>query len=86
MGAKAQEIYGYKLQYSWRIRARNGVDILVDEELVDQVIEVRRKSDHIILIKLVGVEILNVISAYASQIGLTDDIKREFWEELQEVM
>lgn len=33
-----------------------------------------------------GVEILNVICAYEPQIGLADDIKREFWETLGEVI
>jgi len=28
-----------------------------------------------------GVEVLNVICVYASQVGLADDIKRVFWEE-----
>jgi len=51
--------------------------------LVDFVVEVRRKSDRIMVIKvLVGSEFINVISVYALQIGLPDDIKRLFWEEL----
>jgi len=35
---------------------------------------------------VVGVEVLNVICVYAPQVGLADDIKRVFWEELEEVM
>ena len=31
---------------------------------------------------LVGDLILNVISAYAPQIGLDESVKRQFWEEL----
>ena len=35
------------------------------------------------LIKLVvGVEIIDVVCIYAPQIGLADEIKREFWEKL----
>jgi len=42
---------------------RNGVSVLVDKELVGFVIEVRRKSDRIMAIKVVvGLEILNVVS------------------------
>ena len=60
-------------------KARNGVGISVDKELVDFVVEVRRKSDRIMTIKvLVGSEILNVVSVYAPLIGLTDDIKKQF--------
>ena len=60
---------------------------MVEKGLVDQAIEVRRKSDCIMLIKLVvGLEILNVICAYAPQIRLVDNIKREFQEELEELI
>jgi len=46
-------------------KARNGVGILVDKELVDFVIEVRCKSDRIMAIKVVvGSEILNVTSIF----------------------
>ena len=45
VGAKAREVDGYKLWYSGSFKARNGVDILVERELVDFVVEVRRKSD-----------------------------------------
>jgi len=38
-------------------------------------------------IKLVeGEEVLNVICVYALQVGLANDIKMVFWEELEEVM
>jgi hypothetical protein len=37
----------------------------------------------IILVKLlVGDLVFNIISAYAPQIGLTESIKRQFWEQL----
>jgi len=53
VGAKAREIYGYKLWYSGGTRARNGVGIAVEKELTDRVVKVRRKSDCIMSIKLV---------------------------------
>ena len=66
LGDKAREINGYKLWYSGGTRARNGVGILVDKELTDRVVEVRRKSNCIMSIKLVvGIEALNVICVYA---------------------
>ena len=41
----------------------------------------------ILLIKLIlGDEAINVISAYAPQIGLNDASKRQFWEDLDVVM
>lgn len=87
MGAKAGEIDRYKLWHNGRTRFRNGVSILVKKELVDQVVKLRRKSNYILLIKLVvRVEIVNVRCVNAPQIGLANDIKGEFWEELEEAM
>ena len=87
MGAKARKIDGFKLRYSGVKRTTNGVGILVKRNLVEQVVEVRHKSDRIMSIKLaVGSEILNVISVYAPQVELGEEIKRLFWEDLDEVV
>jgi len=54
---------------------------------VEQVVEVRRKSDRILSIKLVvGSEVLNVVSVYAPQVWLDEEMKRLFWEDLDEVV
>jgi len=54
---------------------------------VEQVVEVRRKNDRIMYVKLeVGSEIFNVLSVYAPQMGLGEDIKRLFWADLDEVI
>ena len=50
VGAKAKEIDGFKLWYSGVKRTTNGVGILVKRDFVEQVLEVRRKSDNIILL------------------------------------
>ena len=72
MGAKTREIDGYKLWNSGHAKARNEVSMPVDKELVNQVVEVRRKNDCIMSIKLVvGPEILNILCVYAPQMGLT---------------
>ena len=43
------------------------------------VVGVRRQEDRIILVKLViGDMVLNVISAYAPQVGLDESAKRQF--------
>jgi len=54
LGAKAREIDGYKLWHLDGTRARNGVGILVDKELNDRVVQVSRKSNRIMSIKLVA--------------------------------
>jgi len=79
---KAKETNGYKLWYSDFKRVTNGVGILIEKALVEQVVEVMCKSDCIMSVKLVvGSEIFNVISVYVPQIGLDEDIKRLFWED-----
>jgi len=87
VGDKTKEIDGFKLWYSGVKRTTNGVGILVKSDLVEQVVDVRRKSDRILSIKLVvGSEIFNIVSVYVPQVGLDEEIKRLFWEDLDEVV
>ena len=85
VGQKAKEVEntGFKLWYTGEVRNKNGVDILIDKNLQNKVVDVRRRGDRIILVKLVvGKAVLNVISAYAPQVGLSEEAKRKFWEDL----
>jgi hypothetical protein len=69
----------FKLWYTGKERSRNAVGILIDKSLKNGVVAVRRQGDSIIMIKLIfGDLVLNVISAYAPQVGLCDDVKRRF--------
>jgi exonuclease III len=69
----------FKLWYTEKERNRNGVGILIDKSLKNEVVAVRRQGDRIIMIKLIfGDLILNIISAYAPQVGLSDDVQRQF--------
>ncbi|XP_068229358.1 uncharacterized protein [Palaemon carinicauda] len=73
-GNKAKELGdGYKVYYSRANKpGRNGVGIVLSGELKNAVIEVHRKNDLIIRLKMCcGVEIRNIISAYAPQVGCT---------------
>nr|XP_016438610.1 PREDICTED: craniofacial development protein 2-like [Nicotiana tabacum] len=82
VGSKARDADGFKLWVSGCDRGKNGVGILVDRNLRELVVEVRRVNDRLMAIKLVvGGSTLNVISAYAPQVGLDEEIKRRFWEE-----
>ena len=74
---------GFKLWYTGTVANRNGVGVLIDKSLKNSVVGVRRQEDRIILVKLViGDMVLNVISAYAPQVGLDESAKRQFWEDL----
>jgi hypothetical protein len=84
-GQKAKEVEdtGFKLRYTGNTSTKNGVGIVLDKSLKDRVVDIKRQEDRIILVKLlVGDLVFNVISAYAPQIGLNENVKMQFWEEL----
>ena len=52
---------------------------LIDKSLKDDVVEVRRIGDRIILVNLVISDmVLNIISAYAAQVGYDESAQRLF--------
>ncbi|KAK3531696.1 hypothetical protein QTP70_025924 [Hemibagrus guttatus] len=66
---------------------RNGVGVVLKEEFVRNVLEVRRVSDRVMSLKLeIEGVMLNVVSGYASQVGCELEEKERFWSELDEVM
>ncbi|XP_026679449.1 uncharacterized protein LOC103509265 [Diaphorina citri] len=79
---------GYKLFYSGADhRGRNGVGIIVDKELKEEVCEVERINDRIMSMKLaIGKSLSRVICVYAPQVGCDDSEKEEFWKNLDEVV
>ena len=88
-GQKAKEVEdtGFKLWYTGTAPNRNGVGILINKSLKSGVVDVKRCGDRIILVKLVvGDLVLNVISAYAPQIGHNENTKREFREGLEDMV
>nr|XP_040254128.1 craniofacial development protein 2-like [Aegilops tauschii subsp. strangulata] len=88
-GQKAKEVedIGFKLWYTGTATNINGVGILVNKSLKYGVVDVKRRGDRIILVKLaVGDLFLNVISVYAPQVGHNENTKREFWEGLEDMV
>ena len=87
-GSKANMLGdGVKLFYHGESNTSNGVGIILGEKLIDQVLQVNRKSDRIMRIQLVIAERkMNIISVYAPQFGCSDYEKRKFWEELDDVL
>jgi hypothetical protein len=58
---------------------KNGVGIVLDKSLKDEVVDIKRQGDMIILVKLlIGDLVFNVISAYTPQIDLNESTKRQF--------
>ncbi|KAK3525604.1 hypothetical protein QTP70_000427 [Hemibagrus guttatus] len=87
-GSKARSIgAGFKLFYYGVDSKRNGVGVVLKEELVRNVLEVKRVSDRVMSLKLeIEGVMLNVVSGYAPQVGCELDEKERFWSELDEVM
>ncbi|KAK9119344.1 hypothetical protein Scep_017437 [Stephania cephalantha] len=89
VGEKSREIgsTGFKLWYIDIDRKCNGVGIVVDNDYKDKVVEVKRTEDILILIKLIiGDEKINILSAYTPQVGLSENIKRKFWDDMNGFM
>ena len=87
-GEKARCIGGgYKMWYYGSENKNNGVGIILKKEHVDKVVKLWRVTDRIICLKmeLDGV-ILNVISAYAPQVGCRREDKEAFWLDLDETV
>nr|GEV11295.1 hypothetical protein [Tanacetum cinerariifolium] len=86
-GSRAREGNGYKLWYSGSSIARNRVGIILAGRLKDNVVRVTRRSDRYMAIYVViKGETVNVISAYAPQVGLSDADKKRFWDALDEMV
>ncbi|KAK3525841.1 hypothetical protein QTP70_010897 [Hemibagrus guttatus] len=87
-GSKARSIgAGFKLFYYGVDSKRNGVGVVLKEEFVRNVLEVKRVSDRVMSLKLkIEGVMMNVVSGYAPQVGCELEEKERFWSELDEVM
>ncbi|KAK3536218.1 hypothetical protein QTP86_000195 [Hemibagrus guttatus] len=87
-GSKARSIgAGFKLFYYGVDSKRNGVGVVLKEEFVRNVLEVKRVSDRVMTLKLeIEGVMFNVVSGYAPQVGCELEEKERFWSELDEVM
>ncbi|KAK3509028.1 hypothetical protein QTP70_018534, partial [Hemibagrus guttatus] len=87
-GSKARSIgAGFKLFYYGVDSKRNGVGVVLKEEFVRNVLEVKRVSDRVMSLKLeIEGVMLNVVSGYAPQVGCELEEKERFWSELDEVI
>ena len=74
---------GCKLFHNGADRRKNGIGIVVREELAESVLEVKKKSDRLMAMKLeVKGFILNIVSAYAPQVNNSIEEKNHFWQDL----
>ena len=83
-GNKARKIGGEcKLFYNGADRRKNGIGIVVREELAKSFLKVKRVSDRLMAMKLeVKGSILNIVSVYAPQVNYSMEEKNDFGEDL----
>ncbi|XP_042483869.1 uncharacterized protein LOC122064208 [Macadamia integrifolia] len=78
-GMKAKMLDEFKLWYVGDQSGRGGVGIVVDKDLKNDVVDVKRVRGRIISLKLVlDKEVVNFISVYAPQAGLDESCKLQF--------
>ena len=86
-GDKAKELGGgcKLLRSGANKQGRNGVGIVISKDLKEDLISVSKRSDRVMSIKL-GVEetVVNIICAYAPQVGCTEEEKETFWEQMDQ--
>ena len=87
-GSNAREIgAGYKLYYHGEDGTKNGVGIVLSEDMRDRVLAVERKCDRVTRMKLeIEGEVWHIISCYTPQVGCTQEEKYEFWEHMDAEM
>ncbi|XP_064079513.1 craniofacial development protein 2-like [Macrobrachium nipponense] len=88
-GNKARELGdGYKMFYSGANKeGRNGVGIILSSEMKKEIVEVNRRNDRIIWVRLMVENCtVNIFSAYAPQTGCLDEEKDHFWLDFEEEM
>ncbi|XP_043717506.1 uncharacterized protein LOC122665422 [Telopea speciosissima] len=82
-GHKAKALDDFKLWYLGNESRRGGVGIVVDKDLKNEVVDVKRFGERILSIKLVlDNEVINIVSVYAPQAGLDESVKIQFWEHM----
>ena len=58
-----------------------GVGVFIAERWIDSVVNVVRVNERIMYVKPVnGKQIVNIVSAYAPQVGLSAEVKDDFWD------
>ena len=87
-GSKARNIGdGCKIFYHGEDGRRNGVGVILKEDYIARVLEVKRVSDRMMYMKLdIEGVMMTVISAYAPQVGCLREEKDKFWTDLDEVV
>ena len=87
-GSKARNIGdGCNIFYHGEDGRRNGVGVILKEDYIGRILEVKRVSDRMMYMKLdIEGVMMTVLSAYAPQVGGLREEKDKFWTDLDEVV
>ncbi|XP_074352897.1 uncharacterized protein LOC141692053 [Apium graveolens] len=82
-----KEANDFKFWSSGVGNTRNGVGIMINSLMKENLVEVNRVSDRIMKLKLVvNEEVINIVSVYAPHVGLSEFAKKNFWDCLDEIV
>ncbi|XP_063865365.1 uncharacterized protein LOC135103251 [Scylla paramamosain] len=69
--------------YSGANKEGRGVGVVLDGEWKKHIVSVNRCSDRVMSIKLMYIKVtINIISAYAPQVGCSIEEKEDFWKQM----
>ena len=74
---------GRRYKFFWQgcNKGTTGVGVFIAERWIDSVVNVVRVNQRIMYVKLViGKQIVNIVSAYTPQVGLSAEEKNDFWD------
>ena len=71
----------YKLFWQGCNKGTASVGVFIAERWIDSVVNVVRVNERIMYVKrVIGKQIVNIVSAYAPQMGLSSEEKDDFWD------
>jgi len=77
----------YKLFYHGINNQRNGVGIIISDKYLNNIVNIKKMSDRIMMIKLVvQKKVWNIICAYAPQTGCVLSERDSFWSDFEMLM
>ena len=86
-GEGTRKLGGYKFFWMGREEGYHGVRVLVAEEWIEKVLDVKRWSERIMVLRVVvGRSVVNLISVYAPQSGRGKEEKEEFFTVLGNIL
>lgn len=86
-GEGVRQLGSYKFFWKGCRQGLAGVGILVSDKWTEKVLEVKRISERIMLLRvIVGKSVINIVSVYAPQSGLAMEEKEEFYISLGRVL